>query len=134
MAEDKKKTKAEEALARDPEEKARQRAENLSVSRKVKMDDLYKGKKFTIEKRVDLEGNNVFQTKLGNKGRHGFVIVDNATGEKECVGATMLKVLYEQYKGVTKAQLDEFLPPRKPKAEKKAKAEKPVEPAEAAAT
>lgn len=90
----------DDLVAQDPSEKGRKRSESLAVSRKAKMDELYSGKSFTIEGEVHLDPGKHFTTKLGNKGRHGWIIIDDATGEKQVVGQTTLELIATQYGAV----------------------------------
>lgn len=78
------------------------RAASLLATRKAKMDEFFKGKKFTIAKEVHLDADkDPFVTPFGNKGRHGYVLVevDNAAN-KFIIGETMLRQVAADYDAV----------------------------------
>jgi len=78
----------------------RRRAAKLREAMDAKFDAAFKGKTFDIVREVHLPEGQIFVTSFGNRGRHGYVIRDRATGELQVVGATVLKLIHERYLGV----------------------------------
>lgn len=111
---------ADEILNQDPAAASSKRSEARRQSRAEKMDELYKGRSFEIVQEVHLEKDQHFVTKLGNKGRNGFVIKDVETGETQVVGATTLQIIQDTYGGVT-------IPPKPAKVQPAQEAEESVD-------
>lgn len=79
---------------------AKDRAAALLANRQAKMDELYKGQRYKIIKEIHMEGDERFQTPFGNKGRHGFALENESTGERHVVGASMLQLIADTYGAV----------------------------------
>lgn len=86
----------------------RSRGENVRATRKKRLDQLFHGRKFVIEREVHLPMGQVFETVLGNRGRHGYIIRDEDNGERFVFGLAILRVIHDQYHGIE-------LPPRRPR-------------------
>ncbi len=95
-------------MADDDEMGWRSRGENVRATRKRKLDETFHGKRFRIVREVHLPFGQVYQTIFGNKGRHGYVIENVATGEQLVVGLALLRLIHDHYEGVD-------LPPRRPR-------------------
>ncbi len=67
----------------------------------AKMDAEYKGKVFDIVEEIHLPKGKVFKTKFGRRGRHGWIIQDRHTGDRQVVGWPTMKMIHEWYQGVT---------------------------------
>ena len=80
----------------------------MRATRKVRLDTLFHGRTFVIVREVHLPAGQVYQTVLGNFGRHGFVIADTVTGEQLVVGLNILQLIHNHYHGVE-------LPRRRPR-------------------
>ncbi len=78
-----------------------QQGERLRLTFLKKMDEEYGGKTFDIVREVHLPKGQVYLTKFGRRGRHGWVIQDRDTGEQQVVGWNILKMIHEMYLGVT---------------------------------
>lgn len=65
-----------------------------------RMDELFRGRRFDIERTINLPEGQVFITTLGRPARCGYVLRDRASGERIAVGYKMLKVIHELYLGV----------------------------------
>jgi len=89
----------------------------LQEAREQKMKEAFEGQKFVIEREVHMPEGQVFQTPFGNKGRHGYVLKNVATGQLTVVGATVLKRISELYDAV---ELPEPKRKRRTKAQKAA--------------
>ena len=77
------------------------RSDALAETRKQKLDEMFSGKKFEILKEIHLPEGELFQTPLGNKGRHGFAIREQGNPSNQfIVGKTVLKQASEQYGAV----------------------------------
>lgn len=80
---------------------AKDRAASMLASRQVKLDELFKGKKFTITREIHLEGDERFETPFGNKGRHGFALQEVGNPANEfIVGESMLALVARDYQAV----------------------------------
>jgi hypothetical protein len=66
----------------------------------ARMDKLFRGRRFDIEKVISLPEGQVFVTALGRPARHGYILRDRATGERIAVGFKMLQHIHELYLGV----------------------------------
>jgi len=75
-----------------PTEPGKTRSEALHASRQAKYSAFFQGKQYEVEKAVNLDPGQQFQTPFGNKGRTGFVIRDIKTGDKYTVGASALEL------------------------------------------
>jgi hypothetical protein len=64
------------------------------------MDAAYLGKKFDIVGQVHLPQGSYFVNRFGRRARHGYVIQDRATGEKQVVGWQLLKKIHDLYLAV----------------------------------
>lgn len=84
-----------------PEAPKLTRGESLLATREAKFKELFEGKKFDVKGEIHLEGEQRFQTPFGNKGRHGFVLVEvgNPTN-KFIVGETTLREAAEKFGAV----------------------------------
>lgn len=70
----------------------------MRQSRKDKLDRIFKDRRWGLEREVHLPEGQVFQTPLGTKGRHGFLIFDrDAPDTKYVVGARLLRLIHEEY-------------------------------------
>ncbi len=78
-----------------------QRQARLRQAKLRRFDEEFQGKKFEVVREVHLPHGQVFVTKFGNKGRHGWVIRNRDTGEEMVVGDTVLKLIHDRYLGVT---------------------------------
>lgn len=76
------------------------RGEALKATQQRKLDTAFAGRTFEIVEEVHLPHGQVFQTRFGNKGRHGFILRDTDTGERVVVGARMLRLIAERYQAV----------------------------------
>lgn len=76
------------------------RRDKVRAAQLAKLDAAFRGRTFDIVREVHLPEGQVFQTQFGNKGRHGYVLRDRATGETLVVGATVLRQIHELYLGV----------------------------------
>ena len=52
------------------------RSASMKQSRQDKLDRIFKGRRWRLEREVHLPEGQVFQTPLGTKGRHGYLIFD----------------------------------------------------------
>ncbi len=77
-----------------------QQGVRLRATTLAKMDAEYQGRTFDIVRQVHLPKGQVFITKFGRRGRHGYVIRDRETGEQQVVGWPMLKRIHDLYLGV----------------------------------
>lgn len=75
--------------------------ELIRASKQRQLDEAFKGKVFDIVREVHLPKGQVFVTQFGQKGQHGYIIQDRATGERHVVGWTVLKHIHDRYLGVT---------------------------------
>lgn len=66
-----------------------------------RMDELFRGKTFDIEKTVTLPAGQVFYTALGRPCRAGYIIRCRETGERYAVGFKTLKAIHDLYLGVS---------------------------------
>lgn len=78
----------------------RTRGESLRVTKNRKLDETFKGRKFEIVREIHLASDQVFQTRFGNKARHGYVIRDVETGEEMVVGNNLLRLINQRYQAV----------------------------------
>jgi hypothetical protein len=76
-------------------------AERLRETFIKQMDAEYAGKVFDIVEEVHLPKGQVYLTKFGRRGRHGWILQDRETGERQVVGWHVLKMIHEWYHGVT---------------------------------
>jgi len=83
------------------------RAASLQASRQVKMDALFKDKKYKILKEVHLKDDERFQTPFGNKGRNGYALQledgqepSEGMPAKFVIGETMLAQIARDYQAV----------------------------------
>ncbi len=76
-------------------------AQRLKDTLLKRMDEEYQGKTFDIVREVHLPRGQVFVSKLGARGRHGFVIRDRESGEEQVVGWYVLERINRMYLGVT---------------------------------
>jgi len=76
------------------------RAELLRAARDARIDAAFSGRVFDIIREVHLPEGQVFETILGTKVRHGYVIKDRENGELFAVGWTLLKHIHDRYLGV----------------------------------
>lgn len=83
-----------------------------------RMDTLFRGRRFDIEKVISLPEGQVFVTALGRTARHGYILRDRASGERIAVGYRMLQHIHDLYLGVD-------LPARKRERAKKNEREAP---------
>jgi hypothetical protein len=65
-----------------------------------KMDRLFRGKTFDIEKTISLPEGQVFYTVFGRPCRSGYVIRCRETGERFAVGFKTLRHIHDLYLGV----------------------------------
>ncbi len=65
-----------------------------------RMDELFRGRRFDIEKVISLPEGQEFVTALGRRARHGYILRDRATGERIAVGYQMLRHIHDLYLGV----------------------------------
>ncbi len=65
-----------------------------------RMDELFRGRRFDIEKVISLPEGQVFMTVLGRPARHGYVLRDRESGERIAVGYRMLQHIHDLYLGV----------------------------------
>ncbi len=79
----------------------RQRSLRQREASAAKFDAVFTGRTFDIVREVHLDEGQVFVTRFGNRGRHGYVIRDRESGEEMVVGATMLKLIHDRYLGVS---------------------------------
>lgn len=85
---------------RSPMIARRQRADRLRAAQTAKLDAAFRDRKFDIVREVHLPEGQVFLTQFGNRGRHGYVLRDRATGQELVVGATMLRLIHDRYLAV----------------------------------
>lgn len=76
------------------------RGEALKATQQSKLDTAFAGKTFEIVQEVHLPHGQVFQTQFGNKGRHGYILRDTATGDRIVVGTRLLRHIANRYQGV----------------------------------
>lgn len=57
-------------------ESADARRQALKDTREQKLSELFQDRSFVIKEKIELPTGQSFTTPLGNKGRHGFVLVD----------------------------------------------------------
>lgn len=69
--------------------------------RQAKLDGLFKGKRFVVVGPIDLKGNEVFKTPMGNHGQQGWLVEqEDDSSVKYCVGERLLKLMHDQYGAV----------------------------------
>lgn len=83
-------------------EKSDGRGSKLAANRKAVLDKLFTDRKYVVKGEVHLGpdengAQQVFQTPLGNKGRHGYVLEEVGTGERVVFGKTMILRIAEEY-------------------------------------
>jgi hypothetical protein len=77
------------------------RQAQLLAHRRAKLDKAFKGKRYTIVKKVKLEGNDRFVTPLGHKGKTGVILEEVGNpANKIIVGAVVLRVAADEYGAV----------------------------------
>lgn len=64
---------------------------------RIKMDGLFKGKKWVVVQQIRMPRGLTFKTCLGKQARYGWMIRDVATGEILLVGNIMFKTLRLDY-------------------------------------
>jgi len=70
----------------------------MKQSRQDKLDRIFKGRRWRLEREVHLPEGQVFQTPLGTKGRHGYLIFDpDDPGTKYVVGARLMRLVHDEY-------------------------------------
>jgi hypothetical protein len=85
----------------------RTRAESLRASKRRRLDDAFRGRKWEIVHEIRLpraapgEHQQMFRTEFGQWGRHGYVIRDVESGKQIVVGNGLLKIIAQRYQGVT---------------------------------
>ena len=80
---------------------AAKRARALLATRKLKMDQLFAGRRFKIVQVVSLGGEDRFVTPFGNKGRRGYVLAEEGNpGNSFYVGETVLGQAAREYDAV----------------------------------
>lgn len=67
----------------------------------AKVDRIFTGRTFDVIKEIRLPEGQVYQTVLGHKGRHGWIIQDRETGEQFVAGWGLMKLIHDRFMGVT---------------------------------
>lgn len=125
---------ARNAAASPHNSKAQHRAERssargakMAATRARKMAELFQGQRWQILAEVHLKPDEQFLTPFGNRGRHGFVLRNAASGVRIFVGETVLRQAIREFGAVPDA------PPPRTKRRRRTQAQKQADEARTAA-
>jgi hypothetical protein len=115
-------------------ERAQQRADRssargakMAVTRARKMAELFQDQQWKVLAEVHLGPNEQFLTPFGNRGRHGYVLRNLASGVRIFVGETVLRQAITEFNAVPGA------PPARPKRKRRTREQKQADEARQAA-
>lgn len=103
------------------------RGEKMAAVRARKMAELFKDQHYRILGEIHLGPSEQYLTPFGNRGRHGYVLKNTATGAKIMVGETILRQAADSFDAI----ID--LPPPPPKRKRRTREEKAADDAQRAA-
>jgi len=90
--------------------------ERLRATLLARLDQEYQGRTFDVVREVHLPRGQVYVTKFGSQGRHGWVIRDRESGEEQVVGWVLLKRIHDMYLGLTLPSRRRHILNREPRA------------------
>jgi hypothetical protein len=73
------------------------RADRLRIIREAKLAEVFAGRRLVFVREVHLPHGQLFQSALGRKARHGFILRDLDSGQRFAVGLIVLLQIIERY-------------------------------------